>query len=1065
MIPDPYQVLGKYLLDEESNYQGTDQFSYFLPPRVRYAMGSIWRVEMLGTFEAKARGSAISRFRTRRVAMLLAYLSLNTKRVHTRDEIAELLWPDADDATSRRNLRQALHSLRKVLEPPAFPVGSVLKVEQSLISLNQDAITTDIAEMESLIDSARLSHQPETKLAQLKEAIALYKGDLLPGFDELWVMNERFRMEDLYLSTLKLAVNESIRHQETDDAIQYLRLAIAKEPLDEGLHKTLIQQYLAANRPRRALEQYQELAQLLQSELSCQPDREVEQLASQARKELGRNTISPSPKTIPDAVSDQGNPQPKFNSRATIPIPVTRFFGRQKELASIQNLIQSGDTKLLTILGPAGTGKTRLSIEIAQLLTQRDWQVWFIPLADIDNESQILDHILDTIKPNREQANQFDQIRAVLNQEGTLLILDNFEHILEKGVHVLQRLISKLPNVAILVTSRQSLNLEAEVQFYIEPLPIPAPPISGVTLTREQLAELAEYPSIQMLVDRCQAIRPDVQITLQNAKHFVSICEKLEGIPLALEIAAGLSKSSIPSQIVKQLDNRLLALTSRRRDVAPRHQSLRAAVEYSFHTLSPNLRSLFTSLSVFKGGFSVESAFQICIAKPNLSSTAHSHRHDLDTCLNELLELQERSLIQCEQNERDDAPLRFRMLETFREFGEEQLTEEQFDKLQQNHASYYLSTQLNEEQSKNPEARTRLHALIKIDYNNYIAAINYLYGTRKIESLIHLLIALSTAWDVRGTKEIEQYLIRKVVDLPETQTAPPADRIRLYRIHATTYLRNSEFKAAYSSCQQALEVAQEIQNEGMIAECYFGMSLCAGYLGELDNCIELCQQVLRHAPSTNSVLLERTYVSIGSAHWTRDEFDLAETAFLKARDVSQQFRDGEPDALILAHLAGLYIDQNRPDQAMIVASEGMRISHKRDDDISLSACLSQIARYHRHKSNLPAAIATCREALIKVRNVGISMLCLEVIRTYALILANAMDYAASTVLIAASTGIESMEKAADRREVEQTLTISKNSLTHTQFEDAWAHGLAMNLDEAFDFAISTSAELSLETSC
>src|SRR5690606_13032869 len=121
------------------------------------------------------------------------------------------------------------------------------------------------------------------------------------------------------------------------------------------------------------------------------------------------------------------------------------------------------------------------------------------------------------------------------------------------------------------------------------------------------------YPSIQMLVDRCQAIRPDVQITLQNAKHFVSICEKLEGIPLALEIAAGLSKSSIPSQIVKQLDNRLLALTSRRRDVAPRHQSLRAAVEYSFHTLSPNLRSLFTSLSVFKGGFSVESAFQVCI--------------------------------------------------------------------------------------------------------------------------------------------------------------------------------------------------------------------------------------------------------------------------------------------------------------------------------------------------------------------------------------------------------------------------------------------------------------------
>jgi predicted ATPase/DNA-binding SARP family transcriptional activator len=1020
-------------------------------------MGSILRVEMLGTFEAKARGGVISKFRTRRVAMLLAYLALHTKRVHTRDEIAELLWPDAEEATSRRNLRQALHSLRKVLEPPALPSGSILKVEQSLISLNLDAIITDIAEMETLIESAKDSNHPNEKLSQLKQAIALYKGDLLPGFDELWVMNERFRMEDLYLSTLKLTVSECINYSETDDAIQYLRLAIAKEPLDENLHKILIEQYLIASRPRRALEQYQELAQLLQSELSCQPSHEVELLAKQARKELGRNSIATTTKPTSNPAAEKTNSPPKSVVQSTIPIPVTRFFGRQKELASIQKLILTGETKLLTILGPAGTGKTRLSIEIAQSVTKQNWQVWFVPLADINTESQILDYILDTVKPRRDQSNQIEQICNVLNHDQTLLILDNFEHILESGVQVLQKLIEHLPKAAILVTSRQSLNIQSEVQFTINPLPIPSQPINGIVETREQLAALAEFPSIQMLVDRCQAIRPDVQITLQNAKYFVSICERLEGIPLALEIAAGLSKSSTPSQIVKQLDNRLLALTSRRRDVAPRHQSLRAAVEYSFHTLSPNLRSLFASLSVFKGGFSVESAFQVCVDHSIQSPSDHTHRHDLDTCLNKLLELQERSLIQTEQNERDEAPLRFRMLETFREFGEEQLSEAQFDQLQQNHANYYVNTELKENQAKDPEARTRLHALIKLDYNDYIAAINYLYRTRKIEPLIRLLVTLTTAWDVRGTKEIEQKLIRKVVDLPETETAPPADRIRLYRILATTYLRNSEFKAAYSSCRQALEVAQQINNEGMIAECYFGMSLCAGYLGEIDNCIDLCQQVLKYAPPTNSVLLERTYVSIGSAHWTRDEFDQAEAAFLKAQTVSQKFREGEPDALILAHIAGLYIDQNRLDQAMVVANDGMRISRKRDDDISLSACLAQIARYHRYKANLPAAMATGREALIKVRNVGISMLSLEVIRTYALILGNASNYADSAILIAASTGIESMERAADRRDANTTLELIKSKLNATQFEDAWARGLAMSRDDAFEYAIHSTA--------
>lgn len=1014
---------------------------------------------MLGTFEAKTRERAVSRFRTRRVAALLAYLALNPKRVHTRDEIAELLWPEADEATSRRNLRQALHTLRKVLEPPTIPAGSVLRVEQSLISLNRESITTDIAEMEALIETARHPDQSENKLTHLKQAIALYQGDLLPGFDEIWVMNERFRMEDLYLSTLKSAVHECLARNQSDEAIQFLRLAIAKEPLDENLHQILIQQYLKSNRPRRALEQFQELAQLLESELSCNPSQEIELLAQQARKELGRNTLSPTQRTTPAPPSSKSPPTPNIESQSTIPIPVTRFFGRQEELTLVQDLINNRKSNLISILGPAGTGKTRLSIEIAHIYNRQNWQVWFVPLADINTESQILDHILDVIKPQRDQSNQLNQIRNQINKEKTLLILDNFEHLLENGIKILQQLIPQLPNVVIIVTTRQTLNLEAETHLHIKPLPIPTQSFTGPVQTRDQLAQLAECPSIQMLVDRCQSIRPDVQITLQNAKYFVSICEKLEGIPLAIELAAGLSKSSVPSQIVKQLDNRLLALTSRRRDIVPRHQSLRAAVEYSFHTLAPNLRTLFASLSVFKGGFSVESAFAVCIPQSSKLNSESPHRDELDACLNQILELQERSLIHIDQNDRDDSPLRFRMLETFQEFGEEQLTKQQFDELRQSHANYFVGTQLTEQTAANAEARSRLHAQIKLDYNNYIAAIDYLFRTRKVEPLIQLLITLTTAWDIRGTKEIEQHYIRKTVELPETESVAPATRIRLYRIHATTYLRNSEFNAAYQSCQKALEVAKQIKNDGMIAECYFGMSLCAGYLGEIDNCIDLCQKVLEHAPPTNRVLLERTHVSIGSAHWSRDEFDLAESSFLKARSISQEFRDGEPDALILAHLAGLYINQGRLDQAMTVASDGVRIGRKRDDDISVSACLAQIARYHRAKANLPAAIATSREALIKVRNVGISMLCLEVIRTHAHILGDASDFAAATVLLAASTGIESMEKAADRRDAAQTLERIKATLTPTQFEDSWARGLAMNMDEAFDFAVETCTEI------
>lgn len=1016
-------------------------------------MGSLWKVELLGTFEAKSRGRVVSRFRTRRVASLLAYLALHPKRVHTRDEIAELLWPGSDDVSSRRNLRQALHSLKQVLEPPSIPAGSVLKISQTGISLNQDGIETDTAEMEQLAAAAKSELAGSRKLELLKSAIAFYKGDLLPGFDDLWVMNERFRMEDLYLSSLKLAVKECIGQGLIDDAIQFLRLAVAKEPLDEALHKQLVSQYLAANRPRRALEQFEEVAQLLEAELSCQPDSELLALAEKARREMGRSAAGSGTRSAVNFRANKVDAAAEPEPYSSIPVPVTRFFGRSRELAEIKGLVTNGRTKLLTLLGPAGTGKTRLSVEFAHSISQEDWLTWFVPLADINTGGQILDLIMDTVNPGRDQARGEVQLKTALNRDRVLVILDNFEHIHDSGVEVLVRLRRLLPKTVFLVTSRQSLNLEGETQYIIDALPIPLKVKNSGITSREDLAELAQCPSIQMLVDRCQSIRPDVQITQQNAKHFISICEKLEGIPLAIEIAAGLSKSSVPSQIVKQLDNRLLALASRRRDAPPRHQSLRAAIDYSFHTLAPELRSFFASLSVFKGGFSADSVAKVCRLKGNEQIQSCS-KTEADRCLDALLQLQERSLIQSDLSEEDGAPLRFRMLESFREFGEEQLSESELDQLLQNHADFYVSTQLSEAETKNPEARAKLHAFIKHDYNNYIAAADYLLASRRIGPLIKLLVTLSTSWDVRGTKDIEKRLIRTVADLPETENAPPADRIRLYRIHATTYLRNSEFNSAFSWCEKALHVAQDVNDKGMIAECFFGMSLCAGYLGQIDHCIALCQEVLKHAPKSNGVLMERTFVSIGSAHWSRDDFDQAEAAFQKAIEVSKLARDGEPDALILAHIAGLYLDQKRLDAAMMAASEGVRISHRRDDDISLSACLAQISRFHAAKSNLPAAIATGREALIKVRHVGISMLCQEVLRSFAIILSQADELERAVALIAATVGAESMQKAAERRDADSALNKARSRLDKIQYESAWAKGLAMNLDEAIDFAMA-----------
>lgn len=296
-------------------------------------------------------------------------------------------------------------------------------------------------------------------------------------------------------------------------------------------------------------------------------------------------------------------------------------------------------------------------------------------------------------------------------------------------------------------------------------------------------------------------------------------------------------------------------------------------------------------------------------------------------------------------------------------------------------------------------------------------------------------------------------MIRQAIQLPETQGALPSERVRLLRMLATTYLRKSEFAAAYEACQRALGVALETGDDGLIAACYFGMSLCAGHMGREEECLELGLKVLEHAPQSDGVLLERTYVSIGSVHWGRDEFEEAEKAFLEARRVSEEIREFEPDPLILAHLAGVILDRGRLDEGMVLANDGIRLSQSKGNMIALAANLAEVARYHWKKGDLVAALATNRKAMVVIRDVGIAVQCYAMIRRHALLLVDMGERVEGVALIAATKGAESVERNLDRREVGAALDQAREELSHAAFEEAWAEGLAMSLDEAFRTAL------------
>jgi predicted ATPase len=323
----------------------------------------------------------------------------------------------------------------------------------------------------------------------------------------------------------------------------------------------------------------------------------------------------------------------------------------------------------VTLTGPGGTGKTRLALQVAERLTQPfAGAVWFAGLADIADPNLIADAILTGLRvPRSPQREPLDQAVEALTKQPSLLVLDNFEHLVEGGTATVQALLSGVPNLTVLVTSRQLLGLSGEREFALKPLPTP-----GGADTPERLSA---FDSVRLFIDRAQASRPDFQITNANAPAVAELCDRLEGIPLALELAAARAQVLTPTQMLAQLAHRFDFLSSRKRDVTDRQRTLKGAIDWSYRLLAPELQRFFARLSVFRGGWTVEAAEAVC---------------EEPLALDYLAQLRECSLLLTE--EEGGQEICFRLMDSLRDYARERLEEQ--DNAQggtwQRHAEHFL---------------------------------------------------------------------------------------------------------------------------------------------------------------------------------------------------------------------------------------------------------------------------------------------------------------------------------------------------------------------------------------
>jgi predicted ATPase/DNA-binding SARP family transcriptional activator len=607
-------------------------------------MNTRWFLECFGSWRARdASGRVVERLRTRKTEALLALLALSS-RPQRRDELCLMLWPDAAPAASRNSLSAALSALRRDLG------DDVVCADRNSVSLAPGLFSTDVAEFDIAMrenDWAR--------------AVELYRGSLLPGFDEEFFVLRCAEYEEKARGAFRehLCELEALREWNTLRALA--RRAMELFGAEATSFEALMRAHHGEGDCEAALRVYEEWQKWARRENEIVPDA-VRQWARQLRREKENQPLT-------SAAPAQSTSVETSTPRETLPPPWTRFFGREIEIELVSQWLRDGE-RLVTLTGAGGSGKTRLAIETLRgLLPAWENRIYFVPMASLWDAELVLSAIRDALGiVASPDVSPLEQIGRALRGQKCILLLDNMEQLGTHGAAQLQELRGCLPQATFVVTSRVLLHLPGEREFAVSPLPTP--------LETARAEEIADYPSAALFCDRAG-------LTLNNGNiaPIGALCRRLDGIPLAIELAAARAKVLSPAQILERLEKHPDFLQSREFGLPERHRTLRATIEWSTDLLEPHLRDFYARLSVFRGGWTLEAAEQIC---------APGVCEEWDV-LDFLEQLRASSLIATV-----DGPsgTRYRLLEMLREWGEAQLDADCRHELQMRHLEFY--TQLVE---------------------------------------------------------------------------------------------------------------------------------------------------------------------------------------------------------------------------------------------------------------------------------------------------------------------------------------------------------------------------------
>jgi predicted ATPase/DNA-binding SARP family transcriptional activator len=710
------------------------------------------RVQLLGGFRLTSGETPVQAVDSAAQQTLLSILVLHRDAPRPRQQVAFHLWPDSPEAQAQANLRTLLVRLRRGW--PDF--DRFVETTPRTISWRPEAaFSLDVADFEEAVRQAealiRSDADAQTARANLEVAVHLYRGDLLPGCYDDWILPERERLRQLFLGAIRNLIQLLERQRDFTAAIRHAHALLQLDPLEETSYHQLMRLHALRGDRASLVRIFDTCATVLQRELSVEP--------SLTTRGIYESLLRLDARAAPVEVQTR-------SANHNLPYALTSFIGRDREIAELRRLLRpptvaepatpAFGVRLLTLTGAGGSGKTRLALQVAlDVWAQYADGAWWVDLAPL-TDPWIVSRTVASILGVQEQTDRalIETLASAVGVRRLLLILDNCEHLVAECATLASHLLSACPNLTILATSQESLGVAGEA---IYPTPLLSLPLTP------EVAGVDRAEAVQLFVERAALALPTFTLTPHNRAAVVQICRRLDGIPLAIELAAARVNVLSVRQIAARLDDRFGLLTSSDRAALHRHQTLRAMVDWSYGLLSAPEQTLFRKLAVFTGGFTLEAA----------EAVAGSPDDPAPSVLRALSRLIDKSLVIAETAAGEVA--RFRMLETIHQYARERLkAAEAVPDLRQRHAAYYSGWAAE----IGPQLQTAKHKewmwAVEAEQANLEAALEWWLTSSQTEAALRLVNALGWYWIARSAYSEGRQALERCLTLPDASQYPVA---------------------------------------------------------------------------------------------------------------------------------------------------------------------------------------------------------------------------------------------------------------------------------------------------